>query len=223
MEQFLYYFFNLEMAQRSLPYLVSGFIVTLQMAVIVVVAGLALGLVLASLRAFGILAVNILIMSFVDLFRALPPLVVIVVVYFALPYAGVSLTPFTSTVLTLVLIVAATSEEIYWSGITTVPNGQWEAARSTGFGLPGALFFVVIPQAVRMTVAPVTNKTISITKNTALGSVVSVEELLSQATQQQGILANPTPLTLGAIGFLLVFAPLVQLSRWIERHYDWKY
>lgn len=223
MEDLAYYFFNREVAERAFPYLVRGLLLTLEMAVYIVISGLALGIILASFRAYQIRPLNAAIMTFVDVFRALPPLVVIVVVFFALPYAGIQISPFMSTVITLALIVAATSEEIFWSGITSVPGGQWQAGRASGLGFGATLVFIVIPQAVRMTIAPVTNKTISITKHTALGSVVSVEELLAQATQQQGILANPTPLTMGAIGFLIVFAPLVQLSRWIERRYSWQH
>ena len=85
-----------------------------------------------------------------------------------------------------------------------------------------ALRYVVLLQAIRLAIPPLTNRTISITKSTALGSVVAVEEILNQATSQQAILANPSPLMLGAIFFLIIFAPLVRLTRWIERRYGWK-
>lgn len=70
-----------------------------------------------------------------------------------------------------------------------------------------------------MVIPPLTNKTISITKNTALASVVSVSELLNQASSQQALYANPTPLTVAALFYLAVFAPLVVLSRHIESRY----
>ena len=101
-------------------------------------------------------------------------------------------------------------------------KGQWEAARSTGLGFSQTLFYVVIPQAIRMTIPPLTNRTIAITKNTALASVVAVQEMLTVAQTSLAYAANTSPLTLAAIGYLIVFLPLVILSRWIETRFAWK-
>ncbi|MED5408235.1 MAG: ABC transporter permease subunit, partial [Pseudomonadota bacterium] len=115
------------------------------------------------------------------------------------------------------------AEEIYWAGITSVPKGQWEAARSTGLSHVTTLVFVIIPQAVRMTIPPLTNRTITITKNTALASVVAVEEMLNVAQTAQAYSANTSPLTLAALGYLLIFFPLTLFTRWVERRYAWKH
>src|SRR3546814_6497754 len=80
------------------------------------------------------LSLNVLIVAYVDVFRALPPLVVIVIVYFGLPSVGITLSGFTVLWLVLSLVLAAFSEEIFWSGILAIRRGQWEAARSTGLG-----------------------------------------------------------------------------------------
>ncbi len=156
------------------------------------------------------------------MFRAIPPLVVIFLFYFALPYAGVNLDPFWCATLTLILNLAAVSEEIFWAGIVSVHRGQWEAGRSTGLPFGLTLLFVIMPQAVRLVIPPLTNKTISITKMTALASVVAVPELLNQASTEQGIYANPTPLMLAALMFLALFLPLVLASRWVERRFGWE-
>ena len=177
---------------------------------------------LAMLRAFRFGPLNVLIVCFVDVFRAIPPLVVIFLFYFALPYAGVNLDPFWCATLTLILNLAAVSEEIFWAGIVSVHRGQWEAGRSTGMPLGLTLLFVIMPQAVRLVIPPLTNKTISITKMTALASVVAVPELLNQASTEQGIYANPTPLMLAALMFLALFLPLVLASRWVERRFGWE-
>jgi polar amino acid transport system permease protein len=160
---------------------------------------------------------------FVDLFRAIPPLVTIYLFYFAFPYAGVSLGSVSATVLTLTLVMAAFSEEIYWAAITSLPRGQWEAARSTGLGFGQTLIFVILMQSIRRAVPMLTNQTIAITKGTALGSTVAVQEILNQALSAQSLSANPSPLTLGALMYLVIFAPMVVFSRWIERRFGWSH
>jgi polar amino acid transport system permease protein len=221
MDQLGKYFFNLEVMGRYLPAMLEGFWMTLEIAVAVVLLGILGGLVLAVVRAFQIRPVNWLLVFVVDLLRALPQLVVIMLVYFALPFAGLQLSSVTSTIVSLAAILAAVSEEIFWAGITIVPRGQWEAARSTGLGFLQTLIYVVLPQAVRVAIPPLTNWTIAITKGTALGAAVAVPEIIGQALSVQSIAANPSPLTLGAALYLVIFAPLVQVSRWIERRYGW--
>ena len=76
---------------------------------------------------------------FADVFRALPPLVIVLLVYFGLPNVGINLSSFAVLWLTLSLVLAAFCEEIFWAGIVSVPKGQWEAARSTGLTFLGTL------------------------------------------------------------------------------------
>ncbi|WP_420565504.1 amino acid ABC transporter permease [Thalassobaculum sp.] len=222
MERFLDQFFNLEIMARYLPDVAAGFVVTVQLALSVIVTGLALGLVLAMVRAFQIRPVNWLIILFVDLFRALPPLVILIIFYFGLPFVGITMSAFVISWVVLASVLAAFAEEIYWAGITSVNKGQWEASRSTGLGFTQTLFYVVIPQAIRMTIPPLTNRTIAITKNTALASVVTVEEMLTVAQTSLAYAANTSPLTMAAIGYLLIFFPLTMASRWVETRYAWK-
>ena len=222
MDRLLHYYFNLDYMAKSFPALLAGLGVTVEIAAWTIVGGLTLGLSLAMLRAFRFGPLNVLIVCFVDVFRAIPPLVVIFLFYFALPYAGVNLDPFWCATLTLILNLAAVSEEIFWAGIVSVHRGQWEAGRSTGLPFGLTLLFVIMPQAVRLVIPPLTNKTISITKMTALASVVAVPELLNQASTEQGIYANPTPLMLAALMFLALFLPLVLASRWVERRFGWE-
>jgi len=221
MEQLGKYFFNLDVMVRYWPAMLEGFWMTLGIAVAVVVLGIAGGLALAVVRAFQIRPIIWLLIFVVDLLRALPQLVVIMLVYFALPFAGIQLSSVASTIVSLAAILAAVSEEVFWAGITIVPKGQWDAARSTGLGFLQTLVYVVLPQAVRVAIPPLTNWTIAITKGTALGAAVAVPEIVGQALSSQSIAANPSPLTLGALLYLVIFAPLVQASRWVERRYGW--
>ncbi len=215
-------FFNLQVMLQYLPKVLEGMGITIVLALAVVASGLALGLALGVLRSFQIRVLNALIVLFADVFRAVPPLVILIIIYFALPTVGVRFSGFASAWIGLSLVLAAFAEEIVWAGILSVPRGQWEAARSSGLGFSQALRLVVLPQAVRLTVAPLTSRAIVITKNTALASVVAVGEILYQAQAGYSFSYNPSPLTLGAIAYLILFVPLVWLGRWIETRFAWK-
>ncbi len=210
------------MAWETLPKIIDGFWLTILLALCIILTGLAGGLALAVLRSLGIRPLNWLIIFVVDLFRALPPLVIIALLYFGLPAAGLALSGFAATWLSLSLVLMAFAEEILWAGITATPRGQWEAARSTGLSFAQTLFWVVLPQAVRMAIPPLTNRTIAITKGTALGSVVAVSEILGAAQAGVSFSFNPTPLTLGALAYLVLFFPVVVLGRWIETRFAWR-
>lgn len=219
MRDILYYYFNLDVMRRYMPDMLSGFLVTIEMAVLVVVFGILLGLALAVLRAFRIRPVNWVLIFFVDMFRAIPPLVIMVFAYFALPFIGLTMPAFLAATVSLVLVLAAFSEEIFWAGITSVDRGQWEASRSTGMTHVQTLFSVILPQAIRLGVPPLTNRAIAITKGTSLASVIAVQEIINRASSAQSLAANPSPLMLGAILYLIIFGPLVRLSRWVETRY----
>lgn len=215
-------FFNLEIMARYAPQILDGFFVTVQLALAVVVTGITVGLVLAIARSLRIAPLNLLIIVFVDVMRAMPPLVIIIILYFALPTIGIRFTGWASTWLALSMVLASFAEEIFWAGIVAVPKGQLEAARSTGLTSMQTMRSVVLPQAVRMTIAPLTNRTIAITKGTALGAVVAVGEILYQAQAGYSFSYNPSPLTLGAIAYLILFLPVVWLGRWIESRFAWR-
>src|SRR5216684_1830172 len=215
-------FFKPELIVRYLPDILEGMAVTIEIAVLVVGAGISLGLALALIRSLRSRPVNALIVVFVDIARALPPLVLILIAYFGLPNVGILLPSYVVLWLVLSLLLGAFAEEIFWAGILSVRKGQWEAARSTGLGFAQTLLYVVLPQAIRLTVPPLTNRTIAITKNTALGSVIGVPEILNVATTTQSFIGNATPLTMGAVAYVLLFIPVVLLGRWLETRFAWR-
>jgi len=221
-DHFIETFFNTRVMLKYLPDILSGVVVTIELAFLIVITGIAAGLALALLRSLAIRPLNWLIIFVVDLFRSLPPLVIIVLIYFGLPSIDLSPSGFVSTWLSLAFVLMAFSEEIFWAGITSVARGQWEAARSTGLSFGQALTHVVLPQALRLTIPPLTNRTIAITKGTALGSVVAVSEILGQASSAVSNSYNPSPLTLGAAAYLVLFLPVVVLGRWVEKKWSWK-
>jgi polar amino acid transport system permease protein len=220
--RFIDAFFKLSVMERYLPAILKGMMVTIEVAAAVVVTGILLGLALAVVRSFRLLAFNALIVILVDVLRALPPLVLLLLIYFGLPNIGINLPSFAVLWLVLALVLAAFAEEIFWAGILSIPKGQWEAARSTGLGFLGTLAYVVLPQAIRLTVPPLTNRTIAITKNTALGTVIGVGEILNQATSAESFSGNATPLMMGAVAYLILFVPVVVLGRFLETRFAWR-
>ena len=216
-------FFNVEIMARVLPSIISGLWITLALSIVIILTGTVLGLILATVRATQNRFVNLFIVLFVDAFRAIPPLVILIVVYFALPYMQLRLSGFMAAWLSLSLVLAAFCEEIFWASILSVDKGQWEAARSTGFSFLQTLQHVVLPQAMRLALPPLTNRAIAIGKSTALASVVAVPEILNQASSAQAQAANPSPLTLAAIAYLVIFLPLVGVSRWVESRFAWRH
>lgn len=223
LDRFIDAFFNRQVAIEYLPKIAEGFVVTTVLGLAVIATGLILGLVLALCRAFHFKPLNFFIIVFADIMRALPPLVVIILLFFAFPYIGVAMSAFVATWLALSLVLAAFAEEVFWAGMLAVHKGQAEAARSTGMGRLQTLNYVVLPQALRITIAPLTNRVISITKGTALGSVVALSEILNQASSASSLAGNATPLTLGALAYLVLFIPVVILGRWIETRFAWKH
>lgn len=222
LDRFIFTFFNAEIAKEYWPDLAKGIVLTVELALAVIACGLALGLVLALVRAFQVRAINALIIVYADSFRALPPLMVIIILFFAFPYAQLPMSAFTATWLSLTFVLGAFAEEIFWAGIVSIQRGQWEAARSTGMSTWQTLVYVILPQAVRLTIPPLTNRTIAITKGTALGSVVALPEVLGAAHSASSLAGNPTPLTLGAMIYVALFIPLVLFGRWVETRYAWK-
>ena len=220
MEVFLDTFLNAEVLARYAPAILEGAVVTVLLSLVIVLFGVGLGAGLACLRAYRLRPVSLLIVVFADVFRALPPLVLILLVFFGLPNLGIVLSAPLVLFLVLGLVLAAFAEEIVWAGITATPKGQWEAARSTGLGHTEALVFVVLPQAVRMVIPPLTNRAIAITKMTALGMVIGVPDILGQASTAQSFSANASPLTLAAIAYVILFLPFVVASRWLEARFS---
>ena len=219
MDRLLDQFLNLKVWAQYWDELLFGLGLTALLALAIIISGLAFGLLLGLIRVASPRPVRLLIIVFADVFRAIPPLVVLVVFYFALPFLGIRLSGFACAWLGLALVLGAFAEESIYGGLIAIEKGQWEAARSTGFGFLATLVIIVFPQALRITVAPLTNRTIAVSKNTALGSVVAVPEVLNLATSALSESANSTPLTMTALLYLLLFAPLVICSRWLERRY----
>ncbi|HEX9468665.1 MAG TPA: amino acid ABC transporter permease [Bradyrhizobium sp.] len=217
MEGFASNFLNWSVAQDYMSELMAGMAMTLKLAIVVNICGLVAGTVLALIRSLRVGILSALVVLFADVVRALPPLMLMIVAYFGLPFLGLKLNGFAVASIVLAAILASFTEELLWAGLAAIAQGQYEAARSTGLTFIQMMRYVVLPQAFRMILAPLTSRIIATTKNTALASVVAVPELLSQANTAQGYSGNASPLTVASIGYLIILLPMVIVARRLER------
>jgi len=212
-------FFNWDVLVSSFPLLLSGLKITLLLGVVSIVAGLALCLVVALVRIYGIRPASIVAKIYIDVFRSIPILVLLIVVYYALPFVGLRLSPFMSAAMALTLVSGAYTAEIFRAGIEAIPRGQFEASQALGLSYRHMMSDIILPQAIRIVIPPLTNNCINVVKDTALASVVAMPDLLKQATQAQALEANPTPLIVAALIYIALLWPLVVLVGRLEKRY----
>ena len=212
-------FFNAEVMLRAWPLLMKGLWITVQLGVASIIAGLVLGLFLALMRMYSIKLLQIVVRVYIDVFRSIPLLVLLIVVYYALPFVGIRLSPFGSAMAALTMVSGAYASEIFRAGIEAVPKGQFEASAALGMSNLRTMADVVLPQAIKIVIPPLTNNSINVIKDTALASVVAMPDLLKQATQAQALAANPSPLILAAAIYIAILWPLVALVSRLERRF----
>lgn len=217
MDRLIESFLNPEVMRASAPFLLQGLWMTLKLCALVIPLGIATGLVLAVLHNLGRRWLNVLLIAYVDLFRAFPPLVLLVFVYYGSPFLGVALSPILAVALAFMLNTSSYYGEILRAGIESIPRGQWEAARSTGLTRVQTMRHVVLPQAVRSVLPDLVSNTLEVVKLTSLASVVALPELLRMARVAQGITFNPTPLIMAAAVYFVLLWPFVRLLSRMER------
>jgi polar amino acid transport system permease protein len=153
---------------------------------------------------------------YVDFFRAFPPLVLLIFIYFGLPFLGLDLPAFAAVALAFLLNTSSYYGEIFRAGIESVGRGQTEAARSTGLTRLQTLAHVVVPQAVRNVLPDLISNTLEVVKLTSLASVVALPELLHAARSAQSVTYNASPLVAAAALYFLLLWPVVRLLSRLE-------
>jgi polar amino acid transport system permease protein len=209
-------FLNREIILAAWPILLQGLWSTVLLSLMVVPLGLIGGAVLAALSTLRSPWVRWPLIAWVDFFRAFPPLVLLIFLYAALPFAGIEFGAFGCVAIGFFLNTGAYYGEILRAGIESVPAGQMEAARSTGLSRPRAMIWVVLPQAVRNVLPDLVSNTLEVVKLTSIASVVALPELLFQARQAQSVTYNPTPIVVAAIAYFILLWPLVRLVSRLE-------
>ena len=209
-------FLNPDIIKQAWPIILAGLGNTVLLSLVVVPLGLFGGLILAMLASVRKPWVRWPLMAWVDFFRAFPPLVLLILLFAGLPFAGLELGGFVCVAIAFFLNTGAYYGEILRAGIESVPSGQVEAARSTGLSRLQTMAYVVLPQAVRNVLPDLLSNTLEVVKLTSLGSVVAVPELLYQARQAQSLTYNATPIVVAAAIYFVLLWPVVRLLSRLE-------
>ncbi|UUX49933.1 amino acid ABC transporter permease [Nisaea acidiphila] len=216
MDELIYNFFNIDIMKEVFPLMLRGAGMTLLLCVAVIPLGLLGGLLVALATRTNYRTLRYAVIALIDLFRAVPPLVLLIFVYAGLPFAGVDISPFTAVCIAFLLNNSAYFAEIYRAGIDSIGVGQFEAARSTGLSGIQTMRYVILPQATRNVLPDVLSNTIEIVKLTSIASVVSFQELLYSADMARSVTYNASPIVMAAIAYLLMLWPVVRLLSRME-------
>jgi polar amino acid transport system permease protein len=169
--------FDFALIVQSIPFLLRGAVYTVQVSVLAIVFGLALGWLLGLAAVSGVPALSAVSWGYVQFIRGTPLLIQIFLIYFGLPAVGINLPAFWSGVIALGLNSGGFQAEIVRAGIESIDRGQTEAARSIGMSRFKTLVFILVPQTIRRVLPPVTNELITLTKSSSLLSAIAALEL----------------------------------------------
>jgi len=212
-------FLNIDVLIHTRFLLIAGLVTTLQLIVASLGIAIGWGLVLSVMRHARIPVVDVFLIGYTDLLRALPVLSLLLILYYALPFVGIELSSFMAATLALSLTGGAYYSEIFRAGIETIQKGQSEAARSLGLSYLQAMWYIILPQAIRIVLPPLTTNTLEFIKSTAVASVVALPDILHKACQAEQLTFNCTPLMGAYVLYLAICLPLVQLIAYLERHF----
>ena len=204
-----------------LPLLAKGALMTVELSFLAMVMAVILGLGITLIRLYTPAPLPWLATSYVEVIRGTPLLIQLFFIFYALPSIGIIFSPFVAALVGLGLNYAAYEAENYRAGILAIPRHQMEAALALGMSKLQALRHIIIPQAVRIIIPPITNDFISLLKDSSLVSVITLVEL----TKMYGQLAATYYDYLGtgvmvAIAYFLIGLPFVRLSRWAEKYFS---
>ena len=201
------------------PLLARGARMTLQLSMISMILAMLVGLVTALLRLYGPRPLRWMSVTYVEIFRGTPLLIQLYLIFYGLPYVGVRLDPFTAAVLGLGLNYGASEAENYRAGILSIPKAQMDASQALGMSRVQSLRHIILPQAIRVVIPPVTNDFIALLKDSSLVSVITMVELTSIYGQLASTYFDYLGIgLLTAAVYFLIGLPFVRLSRRFEKN-----
>ncbi len=207
-----------EIAQSSLPTLVRAAVMTVLLSVVSMPLAIAFGILIAVGRLYGPRWIDIPLGWYVEIIRGTPLMLQLFAIYYLLPKLGITVPALVAAISGLAINYSAYEAEIYRAGLQAIPRGQMEAALALGMTRRQAIWRIVLPQAFRIVIPPVTNDFIALFKDTSVCSVVTIVEL----TKQYSILAMSTGAivelaAITAVLYMLMSYPLSLFARWSER------
>ncbi len=204
-----------------LPILGKAAVITIVLSIISMILAIVLGLFVALVRIYAPVPFSTLAITFIELIRGTPLLIQLYFIYYAFPNIGIQLSPFLAAIIGLGVNYAAYEAENYRAGIFSVPSGQMEAAISLGMTKFQALKHIILPQAIRVVIPPITNDFISLLKDSSLVSVITMVELTKEYQRLSATYFDyiGTGLLVAAI-YLLIGLPFVRLSKMAENKFS---
>src|SRR5262245_14687363 len=208
---------RLEQYKQYLPLLLQGALVTLEISLFSMAIAIGAGLLMAVLRVFGPTLVAWPVIAFIEIVRGTPLLIQLFIIFYGLPSIGFPFSPLWAAVIGLGINYAAYEAENYRAGIQSIPRGQLDAALALGLTRIQTIRKIVLPQAIRLVIPPVTNDFIALLKDSSLVSVITMVEL----TKMYGQLAatNYDYIGIGILTAAIYFVlglPIARLSRLLE-------
>ena len=201
-----------------MPQFGKGAIVTIEVSVLAMLIAISLGLVVAVTRVFAPTWLSRVAACYVEIVRGTPVLIQLFFIFFGLPSVGIKLSPFWAGAIGLGLNFSAYEAEIYRTGLFAIPRTQWESALALGMTRWQAMREVILPQAVRVVIPPITNDFISLLKDSSLVSIITMVDLTKVYGQVSATFYDYFgPGIIVAALYLLIGMPFVKLSRYTEK------
>lgn len=214
MDLFLQNFASVSSFVKIYPLLLQGLELTVLLALVSLPLSVLSGLAVAMIYSFGGAFSRRMVVMLIDLLRSFPVIVLLILIFYSLPFFGVTLGNFTAVVVALVINNTGYFGEIFRAGLLSIPKGQHEAAAALGLHRFHTMILVILPQVLRKVLAPLASNSLELIKTTSIASMVALPELLRSARVAQEQTYNPTPLTAAALIFFIMLWPF---SHWVSR------
>lgn len=209
---------DLNFIMNSLPFLLKGSIMTIQLTLITLILGTILGIIMALFKLTKNIVLRYFSTLFTWIFRGTPMILQLFFFYYALPMMGVTLTPFTAAIIGLSLNCGAYMAEIIRGGIISVDKGQFEASKALGFTYFQTMSKIILPQTLRIIIPSVGNEFITMLKDTSLVSTIAMVELMRSAVQISSTTFKYTEMLLAAAFlYLLMTTIFTSIFSFVEK------
>ena len=212
------YTFHFEVFETYWTWIAKGLWITVYISVISMIFALIIGLFISILRLSKIYILVLISRTYIEFFRGIPLFVFIIWLYYGLAMvSGINFDPITAGIICLSMQHGGYLAEIYRAGIQAVAKGQWEASFSLGFSIINTFIRIIFPQAVKIIIPPTANMFIGMLKDSALVSIIGVNELMRQSQIATSLTFRPFEFyTVTALIYIILTLGLSQVAKFLE-------
>ena len=212
------YTFHFEVFETYWTWIAKGLWITIYISAISMIFALIIGLFISILRLSKIYILVLISRTYIEFFRGIPLFVFIIWLYYGLAMvSGINFDPITAGIICLSMQHGGYLAEIYRAGIQAVAKGQWEASFSLGFSIINTFIRIIFPQAVKIIIPPTANMFIGMLKDSALVSIIGVNELMRQSQIATSLTFRPFEFyTVTALIYIVLTIGLSQMAKFLE-------